>query len=129
MCKILNLYIYLSIAFYFSVGENFLPLVLNTKLKSSVYHTSNKLWMKYLQKKMEALSLQLQKIYCRISFLEAYRRNYGQKIFEVTTSCNKMSGIETMIYGNICGTSERGVNEEYPLQDNIFIDTLFPGMS
>ena len=125
----LNLYIYLYFAFYFSVGENFLPLVLNTKLKSSVYPTSNKLWMKYLQKKLETLNLQLQKMYCCISFLEAYRRNYRQKIFEVTTSCNKIGGIETMIYGNICGTSKRGVNEEYPLQDNIFIDTLLPGMS
>ena len=109
-----NLHIYIFIGFYFSVGGNFIADVLKLKLQknkeSSLSTTDSKLWMNFIEKRLEAMKYMN-------SYLEFYRINFGQSLFKkLPANCEQMilkenEGVQVSIYGKICGSSESGIEE------------------
>ena len=93
MNSILNFHILISIIFCFTAGENFLPIVLKSKIRSQ--HRSNKsegkLWMAYLEKRLEIMKFSFEKIELSSSLLGIYKTILRSKLFDdILTNCNKM---------------------------------------
>ena len=105
-------------SYCFTSGVNFLPPILMSKFKnsfqSSLNETNNKLWMKYLEKRLEAINLPLGKkmrINCLIEYYERKFRHIFSE--EIPTNCmqtnpNELDDLQVNIYGEICGLSDRG---------------------
>ena len=96
----------------FSLGENLIPPILTSKVKSCMTLGSAKMWMKFLEKELEVRSLQT--IVQKSSLLVFYKNNFKNNIFkQLPTSCQQMNlkkidGIQTTIYDKICGSSKEG---------------------
>ena len=96
----------------FSLQENFLPPILISK----VYGSGKKLWMKFLQKELEARQQKATHISSLFGF---YNKNLKENIFKgLSANCEQMysktlDGIETTIYGHICGSSKGRSKLEY----------------
>ena len=105
-------------AFRFTTGINFLPSILQSKIKNSFQSSSNqtnsKLWMSYLERRLVVMNLPLQRRSIINSFLEFYSRNFRNKFSkEIQTNCGKvhfkeLDGLQISIYGQICGLSQGG---------------------
>ena len=116
MNSILNFHILISIIFCFTAAENFLPTVLKSKIRSQ--HRSNKsegkLWMAYLEKRLEIMKFTFEKVELSSSLLGIYNNILRSKLFEdILTNCNKMmpekvDELQVNIYGNICGSHVGG---------------------
>ena len=114
----LAFYIFFSFAHCFTFGENFLPTVLKSKIKNSFQFNSNKtyskVWMKYLERKLEIMNLPLERRNMINSLLEFYNRNFRYNISnEMPSNCDKVNfkefdGLQISIYGDICGLSAMG---------------------
>ena len=115
MDRVLKFYIYFFIAFNISVEGNLIPAIVKSKLQrnneSGSYTTDSKLWMNFLEKRLEAMNHMN-------SYLEFYMNNFGQRLFkELPANCEKMistqtGGVQVGIYGKICGSSKGGKEEE-----------------
>ena len=104
--------------FCFSVEGIFLPSALKSKLRiSNETDLYEKVWMKYIEKRLETINLHLEKQKHIFSFLYIYNRNFGKKLFrKMPANCKQLGfqnsdGIQTGIYGKICGSSKGGKNK------------------
>ena len=122
--KLLILFITFSIAFRLATGINFLPAILRSKLRSSIQFTSNqtnnKLWMKFLEKRLEML-ISFSKNMNHINYiLGFYEKIFAQKLFQVILSdCRTLFpegiyGLQIGIYGTICSSSKTGKVQNIP---------------
>ena len=81
--------------------------------------SDKKLWMKFLEKELEVRKLSLQTMVHKCSLLGFYNKNFKQNIFKrLPANCEQMSlkrldGIQTNIYGKICGSSKGRRKQEY----------------
>ena len=117
-----SFYILLSILFCFITGENFLPTLLKVKLRSSFQSRSNqsegKLWMAYLEKRLETIMFNFERVELSSSLLGIYKNILRRKLFkDIFTNCNKSmldknDEIQVEIYGNICGSQVGGKIEK-----------------
>ena len=109
MNSILNFHILFLIISFLTVGENFLPTVLKSKLKSE-----GKLWMTYLEKRLEIMKFTFEKVELSSSLLGIYRKILRRKLFkDILSNCNKMipekvDELQVDIAGNICGSHVGG---------------------
>ena len=120
MNSILHFYILFSVICYMTAGDNFLPTVLMSKIRSSSQLSSNKteckLWMKYLEKRLETINFK--KVELSSSLLGIYKNIFSKKLFQkFLTNCNKMmpekvNEIQVDIYGIICGLHVGGKIED-----------------
>ena len=102
----------------FAPGENFIPPILKSKFRNSLQFSinkiDNKLWMKYLEKKLEDINLSLGKKMRINCLLEYYERNIRHIFSEefptncIQTNLNELDDLQVNIYGEICGLSSRG---------------------
>ena len=100
---------------YRSVGEIFLPPVLMSKLRANneagLYE---KVWMKYIEKRLEILNIGLEKGKLITSFLEICKRNFRRSLFKkIPRNCGQFDfkntdGIQMSVYGKVCGSSKVG---------------------
>ena len=121
MNSILHFYILILVTCYMTAGDNFLPTVLMSKIRSSsqlsLNQTEDKLWMKYLEKRLETIIFSFTKFKLSSSLLGFYKNIFRRKLFQdIFTNCNKMmpekvDEIQTDIYGNICGSHVGGKME------------------
>ena len=96
--------------------KTFLPSVLKSKIRSQ--HRSNKsegkLWMAYLEKRLEIMKFSFEKVELSSSLLGIYKNILRSKLFhDILTNCNKMmpkkvDELQVNIYGNICGLQVGG---------------------
>ena len=106
-----------------TAGDNFLPTVLMSEIRSSFQFSSNpnevKLWMKYLEKRLETIMFSFKKFELSHSLLGIYKNIFKRKLFDdILTNCNKMipekvDEFQVDIYGNICGSKVVGKIEEW----------------
>ena len=118
MYRMLAFCILFMMAFCFTTGVNYLPMILQSKIKysfqSSSNQTNNKLWMNYLERKLVVMNLPLRRRSIINSFLDFYSRNFRNKFSkEIPTNCAKvhfkeLDGLQISIYGQICGLSQGG---------------------
>ena len=78
-----------------TAGNNFLPTVLMSEIRSSFQFSSNpnevKLWMKYLEKRLETIKFSFKKLELSSSLLGIYDKIFKRKLFpDLFTNCNKM---------------------------------------
>ena len=107
-------------ALSFHLGEILLPPILKLKIKNSRLRASDqKLWMKFLEKELEARKLHLQIRIHKSSLLGFYEKNFKHKILKgLPVGCYQMNfksldGIQKAIYGEICGSSKGARKPEY----------------
>ena len=108
--------------------DRFLPQVLKSKITNSLLTSSNinhKLWMKYLEKGLATVNMNVIKTpignrqkFSVLDFHEAYFKRH--LFWSFYNSCKVDStkastGIQTSIFGNICGLPRQGVR--LPPQD------------
>ena len=112
--RMFSIYIIVFTTLSSSLGENLLPPILESKVRSSlVCGSDEKLWMNFLEKELESRHLSFQTMVHKSSLLGFYDNIFKQKIFEgLPVSCKqlnwKMNEIKTYIYGEVCGSSKRG---------------------
>ena len=106
--------------FCFSVEGIFLPSALKSKLRiSNETDLYEKVWMKYIEKRLETINLHLEKQKHIFSFLYIYNRNFGKKPFKkMPANCKQLAfqnsdRIQTGINGKICGSSKGGKKQDY----------------
>ena len=112
-----KVYIFVLFVFCFSVEGIFLPSALKSKLRNNnETDLYNKVWMKYIEKRLETINMHLQKQKHFTSFLDINKRNFGKTLFKkIPANCKELGfknadGIQTGIYGKICG-SPNGAKE------------------
>ena len=118
MYSILNFHMLFSITFCFVAGDNFLPTVLKSKIRSQYRsnQSEGKLWMAYLEKRFKTINFK--KIELSRSLLGIYKNIFRIKLFQdIVTNCNKMmpeivDELQVNIYGNICGSRVGGKLED-----------------
>ena len=112
---ILKTTIFVLIICSFTVGGIFLPPILKSKLRT---HNENnlyeKVWMKYIEKRLEVLNMGLENREHITSFLQFCKRNFKKGIFKKNSvNCEELGlknpgGIQLSIYGKICSLSTGG---------------------
>ena len=116
-----NVYIFVLFVFCFSVEGIFLPSALKSKLRiSNETDLYEKVWMKYIEKRLETINLNLEKqkhifSFLYISIIEILGKNFFRKM---PANCKQLGfqnsdGIQTGIYGKICGSSKGGKKQDY----------------
>ena len=115
-----NVYIFVLFVFCFSVEGIFLPSALESKLRNrNETDLYEKVWMKYIEKRLETINMHLEKQKHIFSFLYIYNRNFGKKLFKkMPTNCKQLGfknsdGIQIGVYGKICGSSRGGKEKEH----------------
>ena len=114
MFIIINLHVYISGLFlycYYVEGKLF-PSVLKSKLRNmNETDFYEKIWMKYIENRLEILYIHLEKQKHIHSFLDIIKRNSEKQLFKkLPANCqqlgfNNPAGIQMSIYGKICGSS------------------------
>ena len=92
MNNILNFHILFLITLCFVAGENFLPTVLKSEIRSQhrLNQTEGKLWMAYLEKRLEIINFK--KVELSSSLLGIYKNILRRKLFQdIRTNCNRMT--------------------------------------
>ena len=122
---ILKAYTFVLIVCSFPVGGIFLPPVLKSKLRTdNETGFYEKVWMKYVEKRLEVLNRGLENREHITSFLEICKRKFRKRIFKnIPVNCEELGlknpgGMQLSIYGKICSLSEGGKKQE-----NSFIDS------
>ena len=106
-------YIHCSILIGITV-EGLLPAILKSKVRSGINssYTDSKLWMKFLEKRLEMVNNPLKKENQVTSFLDFLKKYYAQNLFRgISTDCEKKSlesfpGLQVVIFGHICASSK-----------------------
>ena len=100
-------------------GDKFIGKYLYSKVKNHLASTSNgtnhKLWMEYLEKKLEKISMfaSIQQFKKRqiFSVVQYYKRNVQRKLLKkVQSLCTKQyTELQTDIVGSICGSAKDAI--------------------
>ena len=111
----IKVYFCFLIVYCFPVEGIFLPPVLKSKLKrNNEAGQYEKMWMKYVEKRLETINLDLTKREFITSLLEIYEQKFRKKLFKnIATTCEQLGfknpgGIQTSVHGKICGSSKIG---------------------
>ena len=121
MFIIINLKVYILGLFLccYSVLGIFLPSTLKSKPRNSnETDLYEKVWMKYIEKRLETINMHLEKQKQITSLLDIHKRNFWKKLFrKLPANCEQLSfnnpaGIPVGLYGKICGSSKREMTEE-----------------
>ena len=112
-------------------GDKFIGKYLYSKVKnhlvSTSHGTNHKLWMEYLEKRLETISMfasiQLFKKRQIFSVVQYYKRNVERKFLKkVHSLCTKQyEELQTDIVGSICGSTKNGISVTPP-------DEILPGV-
>ena len=98
MFIIINLHVYISgLLFYcYSMEGNFLPSVLKSQLRNSnETYLYEKVWMKYIEKRLEMMNVHLGREKHINSFLDIYKRNSEKRLFKkLPVNCEQLSIIQ-----------------------------------
>ena len=113
-----KVYIFVLFVFCFSVEGIFLPSAFKSKLRNSnETDLYEKVWMEYIEKRLETINLHLEKQKYIFSFLYIYNRNFRKKLFRKMPANYKQflnsDGIQIGVYGKICFSSRGGKEEEH----------------
>ena len=102
----------------YSVGGIFLPSALMSKIRiSNETDLYEKVWIKYIEKRLETTNMHLEKQKDITSFLDSFKRYFRKNLFKkLRVNCeqlgfNSPAGIGVGIYGKIC-ISSNGVKNE-----------------
>ena len=124
---ILKEYIFLLIVCSSSIGGMFLPPILKSKLRTrNETGLYEKVWMKYVEKRLEVLNRGLENGEQITSFLDICKRNFRKRIFKnIPVNCEELGlknpgGLQLSIFGKICRPS---LSKGGTKQENSFIDS------
>ena len=122
--RLLYLTVIISTAVNLVIGDKFIGKYLRNKVRnymlSAQNDTNHKLWMKYLEKRLEILSMYTNVHTFRktqiSSIVQFYKRNLQKEYFwKMYGSCTKENGeVQSDIFGTICASSKDGENVPQP---------------
>ena len=116
-------------------GDKFIGKYLYSKVKnhlvSTSHGTNHKLWMEYLEKRLETISMfasiQLFKKRQIFSVAQYYKRNVERKFLKkVHSLCTKQyTELQTDIFGSICGSTKNGISVTPPDETRSHVKGFF----
>ena len=88
----IKVYFCFLIVYCFPVEGIFLPLALKSKLKrNNEAGQYEKMWMKYVEKRLETIYMDLTKRECITSLLEIYEQKFKKKLFKkIPANCEQL---------------------------------------